>query len=747
MPYGTIKVDNITFTDNSVDKTVSLSGLIQNPTFTGNVTVTGTISGDVIRGGTTISGVTVTGTTANFVSGVFTTQVSGATIIATTGTFTSLTGTTTTGTTANFVSGVFTTQVSGATITGTTVSTTTGSFVSLTGTTATFTSGIIASGTAALPSLAILSDPNTGLFSPGADQLAISTNGSGKLFINSAGDIGVGAAPSGSFKLEVKGGAIDSVALLDSTNAVGPHLRFSTSGTDRHFLGSAPGFTSGGTSSDFAIRTTGYLALLTGGNNERARIRADGLFEIKGAGTAGSSPAFSVNQSAPANSFFIDSGGKLGLGTSAPGYKLDVNGEVAFSPNTAGKKTFYFTTNASNDASLFLKSNTTDKVNIQANGTSYFNGGNVGIGTSNPSYSFHALTSDTTSAAFKNPGAATTQIIVGNTAGDTQFKTLSTGDGFIYADNGKYLAFGTNGGLERARIDSSGRLLVGTSTNTGANLLQVNSDALVNGLTVGRGASAISGNTAVGLNALQSNTTGDNNTANGRNALYSNTTGNYNTANGVNAFFSNTTGDNNAANGRNALYSNTTGSSNTANGFSALFSNTTGGNNTAIGLEAGYGDGTQANTTGANNTFIGFDAMGASSTANNVITLGNGAIATLRAQVTTITALSDERDKKNIVPLNAGLDFLTKLRPVSFTWNTRDKAKVDVEDTGFIAQELLAVQEDTGITIPNLVSQENPDKLEAGYGTLIPVLVSAVQELTAMVKQLQDEITTLKGDN
>jgi hypothetical protein len=70
MSYGTIKVDTITFTDNSVDKSVSLSGLIQNPTFTGNITVTGTISGDVIRGGTTVSGATVTGTTANFVSGV-----------------------------------------------------------------------------------------------------------------------------------------------------------------------------------------------------------------------------------------------------------------------------------------------------------------------------------------------------------------------------------------------------------------------------------------------------------------------------------------------------------------------------------------------------------------------------------------------------------------------------------------------------------------------------------------------------
>ena len=291
------------------------------------------------------------------------------------------------------------------------------------------------------------------------------------------------------------------------------------------------------------------------------------------------------------------------------------------------------------------------------------------------------------------------------------------------------LILGTNS-TERARIDSSGRLLVGTTTNSGANLLQVNSDALVNGLTVGRGASAIGSNTAVGYQAL-----------------FSNTTGSYNTANGVYALFSNTTGSYNTANGLYALFSNTTGSYNTANGVYALLSNTTGSQNTANGLNAGYGVGTNPNTTGSNNTFIGNESVGASSTASNVITLGNGSITTLRCQVTTITALSDERDKKNIVPLNAGLDFLTRLRPVSFTWNTRDKAKVDVEDTGFIAQELLAVQEDTGITIPNLVSQENPDKLEAGYGTLIPVLVSAVQELTAMVKQLQDEIITLKGDN
>lgn len=95
MPYGILKVDTITFTDNSVDKSVSLSGLIQNPTFTGNVTATGTISGAIIAGGGILgtSGIftNVSGITANFVSGVFT----------------SLTGTTTTGITANFTSGNF----------------------------------------------------------------------------------------------------------------------------------------------------------------------------------------------------------------------------------------------------------------------------------------------------------------------------------------------------------------------------------------------------------------------------------------------------------------------------------------------------------------------------------------------------------------------------------------------------------------------------------------------------------------
>ena len=51
-------------------------------------------------------------------------------------------------------------------------------------------------GTAALPGLAFDGDPNTGLFSAGADQVGLATNGTGRLFIDSAGRITAGTANS-----------------------------------------------------------------------------------------------------------------------------------------------------------------------------------------------------------------------------------------------------------------------------------------------------------------------------------------------------------------------------------------------------------------------------------------------------------------------------------------------------------------------------------------------------------------------
>lgn len=160
---------------------------------------------------------------------------------------------------------------------------------------------------------------------------------------------------------------------------------------------------------------------------------------------------------------------------------------------------------------------------------------------------------------------------------------------------------------------------------------------------------------------------------------------------------------------------------------------TTGRFNTAIGSFAG-----QTLTTGENNTLVGYDAQPSSATVSNTITLGNTSITTLRCAVTTITSLSDERDKKDISDISYGLDLINELRPVQFEWNTRDGEKTGQKDIGFIAQELASLEDSLDAhEILGLTYRDNPEKLEASYGRLVPILVKAVQELSARIEQLE----------
>ena len=294
------------------------------------------------------------------------------------------------------------------------------------------------------------------------------------------------------------------------------------------------------------------------------------------------------------------------------------------------------------------------------------------------------------------------------------------------------------------------------SNTTGANNTAVGQDAM-NLNTIG------AQNTAVGTSAMLSNTTGANNTAVGFLAMVGNTTGSANTAVGSGAMFTNTTGANNTAVGQAAMYQNTTGSNNTAVGFYAMFANTTGQQNTAIGVNA-----LQNNTTGVNNTALGYQAMyvNTSGTNNvaigynsgndalislqsgsNFVVLGNNGTSSLYCKTSSITTSSDERDKTDIQGIGIGLDFMKTIRPVKYRWDERykypegqapDGSLADQNfSVGFIAQELDAAQTAANAEFLDMVDKHNPDRFSIRTGSLVPIMVRAIQDLEARLTALE----------
>jgi len=291
-------------------------------------------------------------------------------------------------------------------------------------------------------------------------------------------------------------------------------------------------------------------------------------------------------------------------------------------------------------------------------------------------------------------------------------------------------------------------------------------------------------NTATGVSALQNTTTGDNCTASGHFALKLNTTGHSNAAIGHNALAANTTGVENVAIGKGALDANQAGGENVAIGYNALGVNTassntavgsasmpacTGGfDNTAVGVSAGI-----SVTTGDNNLFLGHDAGrsgspgGLINTANNQIVLGDENIANAHIQVDW-TVASDQRDKTDFTDLDVGLDFVNDLKPVTYKWDKRSKYvsnadrdtvdlntithdgthKEDWLDIGFKAQEVETLEKAAGYKISdktNLTTTLSGDGKQYGikYNKFVPILVKAIQELSAKNDSLETSNTAL----
>jgi len=110
-----------------------------------------------------------------------------------------------------------------------------------------------------------------------------------------------------------------------------------------------------------------------------------------------------------------------------------------------------------------ISTNGTGKLFIDANG-------NVGLGTGSPANYANFVT-----LALADTSGAEIDFIKGSTIQGTFY---NAGDIFyIESKSTVPTAFVTNG-TERARIDSSGRLLVGTSSQSGGSLLQVNDNRI-----------------------------------------------------------------------------------------------------------------------------------------------------------------------------------------------------------------------------------------------------------------------------
>jgi hypothetical protein len=131
---------------------------------------------------------------------------------------------------------------------------------------------------------------------------------------------------------------------------------------------------------------------------------------------------------------------------------------------------------------------------------------------------------------------------------------------------------------------------------------------------------------------------------------------------------------------------------------------------------------------------------------SNTIVLGNSNTTSFQCRVP-LSNLSDKRDKKDIVPLEIGMNFIEKIKPVRFTWNMRDGGKKDIPEIGFIAQDLQQAQLDSNLTIPNLVCNMNSDSLGITQSTLIPILVKSIQELKVTIDHLKSRLRKVEQNN
>ncbi len=348
-----------------------------------------------------------------------------------------------------------------------------GEFVNVTGDTMTGAFGVVA-GTTSAPGAFFSGDTDTGIYSPGSNQFGISTAGTSRIVVDASGNVGIGTTPGGvRLKVEQTVGT-GNIFLADfSTPTAGQNnvIRMITRN----------GANSGTTSVDLQKR---YQSGLHINNNDTHSANYT---------------AFKVGAS---ERLRVESSGNVGIGTTSPSASLEVtsaSSETLLLLNGAAAKNVY--------ADIDADANRRGVIRFQSAGTSQWS---VGRGDSDElaASSFHISTGSSggNSAKFVidssgNVGIGTTSpaqslevagnIQVGDTASSVARIDFGSASTRIQHNGDDNLPIFTNG-AERMRIDSSGRVIIGSSVvQAHANMddLQLGDGSGNRGLTISSGTS------------------------------------------------------------------------------------------------------------------------------------------------------------------------------------------------------------------------------------------------------------------
>jgi hypothetical protein len=579
----------------------------------------------------------------------------------------------------------------------------------------------VSAGSTSAPSISPSGDSNTGIFFPSADTLAASTGGSGRLTIDSSGNINI---DSGTVY-------VDAVNNRFGIGTTSPDSRLHIQG-----LGTlTSGYTSAGNAGikvDFGTATNGVINLVGGADLGVYRSNSSGAYDV-GVGFGDNSNRILRFDTAGFERARIDSSGRFGIGTISPLGTLSIqHGNTNPQGLTDVAIDAIRITQSIASGIIAVRATQYDPINQPAAGdiqflNLFYNGstynwyermritaiGRVGIGITNP-----RNTLDVNGSIFVTAGNQI-QITGSGGAAGLQLIGQDSDISLIGTMSAQPLVFRT-GANERARIDSSGRLLVGTtSTSTNINtklVIQQNN------------APRPSGNPEAALFL----TTGDI-------GGYALQMGAYNS-----------------------------GSLSTSyTWISSVRSNDAFDDGSAIPPLAFLIANSECMRINSNKELL----VGYTTDNGNYKLQVNSQIFATSSTIAT----SDGRYKKNVAALDGCLDLVKALRPVSFDWKPQqDITRIDDEgnevlvreshnfpdgtQVGFIAQEVQEVLAEkpwlTSIIKENVrpaVTDNDGNKLAPeekflgiAEGNLIAVLTSALQEAIAKIEQLEAAVTALQ---